>query len=37
MSVAFQFCFMALALDVINGHGPNNKMHRHLQPEKMIR
>ena len=25
MSAAFQFCFMALALDVINGHGPSNK------------
>ena len=25
---------MALAIDVINRRGPNNEMHRHLQPKK---
>ena len=25
---------MALAVDIIDRHGPSNKMHRHLQPKK---
>ena len=27
---------MALAVDIIHGHGPSNKMHRHLQPDKSL-
>ena len=31
---AFQFCFMALAVDVIDRCDLSNKMHRQLQPKK---
>ena len=31
---AFQFCFMTLAVCVINRHGPSNEMCRQLQPKK---
>ena len=34
MVAAFQFCFMALAVDVIDRRGPSNEMHRQLQPKK---
>ena len=34
MAAAFQFRFMALAVDVIDRHGPSNEMRRHLQPKK---
>ena len=34
MSTAFQFCFMALAVDFIDRCGPSNKMHHQLQPKK---
>ena len=35
ISVAFQFRFMALAVDVIDRHGPSNAMCRQLQPMKI--
>ena len=31
---AFQFHFMALAVDVIDRYGPSNEMHRQLQLNK---
>ena len=31
---AFQFRFMALAIDFINRHDPSNKMRHPLQPKK---
>ena len=31
---AFHFCFMALAVDVIDRCGPSNEMRRQLQPKK---
>ena len=31
---AFQFHFMALAINVIDRHGPSNKIHHQLQPKK---
>ena len=31
---AFQFCCMALAVDLIDRRGHSNEMHRQLQPEK---
>ena len=34
ISAAVQFCFMALASDVIDRRGPSNKMHPKLQPKK---
>ena len=34
MFAAFQLCFMALAIDVIDRHGPSYEMCRHLQPKK---
>ena len=34
ISAAFQFRFMALAVDVIDWHGPSNEMRRQLQPKK---
>ena len=34
IAAAFQFRFMALAIDVIDRHDPSNKMHRQLQPNK---
>ena len=32
---AFQLCFMALAVDVIDRHAPSNEMCRQLQPKKL--
>ena len=34
IAAAFQFHFMAFAVDVIDRHGPSNEMHRQLQPKK---
>ena len=34
MAAAFQFCFMALAIDFIDMRGPNNEIRRQLQPKK---
>ena len=34
IAAAFQFSFMALAVDVIYSRGLSNKMHRQLQPKK---
>ena len=34
ISAAFQFRFMALAVDVIDRHGPSKEMRHHLQPKK---
>ena len=34
IAAAFQFCFMALAIDVIDRRDPSNEMHRQLQPKK---
>ena len=34
IAAAFQFRFMALAIDVINRRDPSNKMHCQLQPKK---
>ena len=34
ISATFQFCFMALAVDVIDRRGPSNEMCGHLQPKK---
>ena len=34
LSEAFQFHFMALAVDVINRRGPSDKMRRQLQLKK---
>ena len=31
---AFHFCFIALAVDVIDRRGPSNEMRRQLQPKK---
>ena len=31
---AFQFCFMALAIDVIHRRGSSNEMLHQLQPKK---
>ena len=31
---AFQFYFMALAIDVIDRRDPSNEMRRHLKPSK---
>ena len=31
---AFQFHFMALAINIIDRHSPSNEMHRQLQPKK---
>ena len=31
---AFQFRFMAITVNVIDRHGPSNKMRRQLQPKK---
>ena len=33
-AAAFQFCFMALAVDVIDRNGPSNEMRRQLQPKE---
>ena len=33
ISAAFQFHFMALAINVIDRHGPSNEMRRQLQPK----
>ena len=35
ISTAFQFCFMALAVNVIDRHGPSNKNASQLQPKKI--
>ena len=34
IAAAFQFHFMSLAVDVINGRGPSNEICRQLQPKK---
>ena len=34
LPAAFQFRFMALAVDAIDRHGPGNEMRRKLQPKK---
>ena len=34
IAVAFQFCFMARAIDVIDRRDPRNKIRRQLQPKK---
>jgi len=34
MVAAFQFGFMALAIDVIDRHGPIKEMRRQLQPKR---
>ena len=34
IAAAFQFRFMALAIDVIDRHDPSNEMRRQLQPNK---
>ena len=34
ISAAFQFCFMALAVDFIDRRGPSSKMCHQLQPKK---
>ena len=34
MAAAFQFSFMALAVDVIDRRAPSNKMRHQLQSEK---
>ena len=34
MAAAFRFRFIALAVNVIDRHGPSNKMRRQLQPKK---
>ena len=34
IAAAFQFRFMALAIDVIDRRDPSNEMHRQLQPNK---
>ena len=34
ISAAFQFHFMALAINVIDRRGPSNKMRHQLQPKK---
>ena len=34
IEAAFQFCFMALAINVIDRRGPSNAMRRQLQPKK---
>ena len=34
IAVAFQFCFMARAIDVIDRRDPSNEMHHQLQPKK---
>ena len=34
MAAAFQFHFMALAIDVIDRRGPSNEMRHQLQPKK---
>ena len=34
MAAAFQFRFMALAIDVIDRRDPSNEMRRQLQPSK---
>ena len=34
MAAAFQFCFMALNVDVVNRRGPSNEMHRQLKLKK---
>ena len=36
IAVAFQFRFMACAIDVIDRRDPSNKMHRQLQPKKTM-
>ena len=33
----FQFSFMAIAIDVVNGHGLSNEIHCQLQPPKKIK
>ena len=34
MAAAFQFHFMALAIDVVDRHDPSNEMRRQFQPKK---
>ena len=34
IAAAFHFRFMAVAIDVIDRHGPSNEMQRQLQPKK---
>ena len=34
MAPAFQLCFMAFAIDVIDRRGPSNEMRRQLKPKK---
>ena len=34
IAAAFQFIFMALAIDVIDRRDPSNEMRRQLQPKK---
>ena len=35
IAAAFQFRFMALAIDEIDRRDPSNEMHRQLQPNKI--
>ena len=34
IAASFYFYFIALAVNVIDRHGPSSKKHRHLQPNK---
>ena len=34
LPAAFQFCFMALAVDAMDRHGPDNEMRHQLQLKK---